>query len=150
MADAVARKLIFRLGETGFLLDLAWVVEICEQPVEHFDASRTDLEQGIVGAFYFRQTHIPVIDPALSLNIQSQLALKDKVVLILGGREGNWALLVDRVDEISPSTQFQACEIPPLLKKSIAGYYSQVSLLMNEPLICFEPEYYYGSPPATS
>lgn len=147
MVHAASRKLIFRLGKTGFLLDLDWVVEICEQFAGQFDASRTDLDQGIVGSFYFRQTNIPVVDPCLHLNSQSELAITEKTALILRGGEGNWTLLVDRVEEILPATMFQSCEIPPLLKKSITGYYSEISLLMNEPMINFEPEQYYGAAP---
>lgn len=147
MAHAVARKLIFRLGETGFLLDLDRVVEICEQLTEHFNPSLTDMGQGIVGSLHFRQTQIPVVDPALHLKTHSQLPITMKSALVLKGTEGNWALLVDRVEEISPADKFVTCDIPPLLKSAIAGYYSQVSLLGNEPMIHFEPEQYYGSSP---
>jgi chemotaxis signal transduction protein len=147
MAHAGARKLVFRLGETGFLLDLDRVVEICEQLTEHFNPSQTDMGQGIVGSLHFRQTLIPVVDPALHLKTHSQLAITKKSALILKGTEGNWALLVDRVEEIVPKDKLQTCEIPLLLKSSIAGYYSQVCLLLDEPLICFEPEQYYGSTP---
>ncbi len=145
MAQTVARKLIFRLGEIGFILDLVWVVEICEQIAEDFDASRAALDQRIVGALCFRQTHIPVIDPSLKLDMQSQHAVSDKMALILKGDEGNWALLVDRIEEILPAGNFQQCQIPPLLKNAVAGHYSQVSLLLDEPFVHFEPQQYYGS-----
>jgi chemotaxis signal transduction protein len=150
MARAADRKLIFRLGEIGFLLELSWVVEICEHIDEHFNPDRSDLEQGIVGSYLFRQTLIPVVDPVLHLRIQTQQDIAKKSALILRGDEGNWALLVDRVEEISPAIKFHPCEIPSLLKKAVSGYYTQVYLLMDEPVICFEPEQYYGSMPATS
>lgn len=146
---AADRMLIFRLGETGFLLDLVWVVEICETITEHFDSSRRDLEQGIVGALHFRQTHIPVVDPTLQLNIQSHHQLTEKTALVLKGGEGNWALLVDKVEEISSAAKLQPCEIPILLKNAVSDYYSRVKFLLNEPMICFEPEDYYGSPLVT-
>lgn len=145
MAQAVARKLIFHLGETRFLLDLDQVVEICEQLTESFNPGQTDMGQGIVGSLHFRQTQIPVVDPALHLRTHSQLAITKKSALVLKGAEGNWALLVDRVAEIVPTNKLQTCEIPPLLRNAIAGYYQQVSLLFNEPMIHFEPEQYYGS-----
>jgi chemotaxis signal transduction protein len=145
MAHAAARKLIFRLGETGFLIDLDQVVEICEQLAERFNPSQTDMGQGIVGALNFRQTQVPVVDPALHLKTHSHLAITEKSALILHGAEGNWALLVDCVEEIVPITKLTTCEIPPLLRSSIAGYYAHVSLLANEPMIHFEPERYYGS-----
>lgn len=145
MAHAVARNLIFRLGETGFLLDLDRVVEIYEHLTEYFNSSQTDMGQGIVGSLHFRQTQIPVVDPALLLKTHSQLAITKKSALILGGAEGNWALLVDRVEGIAPADRFQVCGIPPLLKGSTGGCYSQISLLMDEPMIHFEPERFYGS-----
>ena len=148
MAHAVARKLIFRLGETGFLLDLDRVVEICEQLTEHFNPSQADMGQGIVGALSFRQTQVPVVDPALHLKTHSELAITEKKALILKGAEGNWALLVDRVEEIIPTDKLQPCIIPPLLKIAVDGYYSQISLLADEPMIHFDPEPYDGSPPA--
>jgi len=150
MAHAVARKLIFRLGETGFLLDLERVVEICEQLTEHFNPGQTDLGQGIIGALTFRQTKVPVVDPALHLKTHSERAINEKSALILKGVEGNWALLVDRVEEIVSVDRLRTCEIPPLLKIAVDGYYSRISLLAGEPLIHFEPEPYYGSPPVAS
>ena len=150
MAHAAARKLIFRLGETGFLLDLARVVEICEQLTDNFNPSQADLGQGIVGALLFRKTQVPVVDPALHLKTHSELAITEKSALILSGSEGNWALLVDRVEELVAEDKLQTCSIPPLLKIAVAGYYKQVSLLAGEPLIHFEPEPYYGASPAAT
>lgn len=145
MCPAGTRKLIFHLGEVGFLLGLEEVVEICEHLTEKFNPSRTDMEQGIVGSLSFRQTQIPVVDPAFRLNTHSHLAITRKSALVLRGSEGNWALLVDRVGGIVPATKLAACDIPPLLRQSIEGCYSQISLIEDEPMIHFEPEKYYGS-----
>lgn len=147
MVTAAASKLIFYLGETGFLLDLGWVVEVCEQLSESFDGGLADLPHGIVGGFSFRMSQIPVVDPALALGIQSSVVLSEKVALVLKGEEGTWALLVDRIGEIVPAAKFSSCEIPPILKQAIQGHYSQIHLLMDEPLICFEPQQYYGALP---
>jgi len=139
------KKLIFRLGETGFLLELGDVVEVVEQIVGILDSSRSDIGRGIVSALQFRQTWIPVVDPALTLDIVSEVKLKDKKAVVLRGSEGNWALLVDQVGELSATENFHSCEIPFLLKVSTMGFYSQVKLLYDEPMIVFEPERYYGS-----
>ncbi|MCF6265503.1 MAG: chemotaxis protein CheW [Desulfuromusa sp.] len=140
-----SKKLIFRLGGTGFLLELGDVVEVVERIAGMLDSSRSDIGRGIVSALQFRQTWIPVVDPALKLNIFSVVKLKDKKAVILRGSEGNWALLVDQVGELSAAENFHSCEIPFLLKVSAMGFYSQVKLLYNEPMIVFEPERYYGS-----
>ena len=145
MTEVGNRKLIFRLGGMGFLLGLADVVEVVEQIAEILDPGRSDIGRGIVSALQFRQTWIPVVDPALKLDIYSAVKLKDKVAVILRGSEGNWALLVDQVEELSAVENFQPCEIPFLLKVATMGFYSQIKLLHNEPMIVFEPERYYGS-----
>ncbi|RLB73610.1 MAG: hypothetical protein DRH06_00840 [Deltaproteobacteria bacterium] len=139
------RKLIFRLGEIRFLLDLADVVEVVDQIADALDPSRSDIGQGIISALQFRHTWIPVVDPTLKLDIFSTVKLKEKIAVILRGTEGNWALLVDQVDELSGAENFQPCVIPFLLKVSAMGFYSQIRLLHNEPMIVFEPERYYGS-----
>lgn len=138
MVQAAARRLIFRLGEVGFILDIEEVVEICEQLVDIFNPSLSDVGTGIIGALNFRRTQIPVVDPALQLKTHSHLAITQKSALVLKGEDGNWALLVDRVEEILPADKFQPCEIPPLLKKMVRGYSSQISLLHGEPMIHFE------------
>ena len=96
MVQAAAKKLIFRLGEVGFVLDLACIVEVCEHIVDTVDFRKTDLDSGIVGSLLFRRTLIPVIDPTLRLELSSSTATGDKVVLVLRSSEGNWALLVDQ------------------------------------------------------
>ena len=145
MSDADGRKLIFRLAEMGFLLEVADVVEVIEQIAENLDPGRSDIGRGIVSALQFRQTWIPAIDPTLRLDISSTVKLKDKVAVILCSSEGNWALLVDQVDLLSLADNFQSCEIPFLLKVATKSFYSQVNLLHGEPLIVFEPEHFYGT-----
>ncbi len=138
-------RLIFRLGGVGFLLKLVDVVEVVTQITDALDPGRSVIGQGIVSALRFRQTWIPAVDPALRLDILSAVELQDKVAVILRGSEGNWALLVDRVEELSSIDKFQPCEIPFLLKVAAMGFYSQIHLLDDEPMIVFEPERYYGS-----
>ena len=145
MSVASQRKLIFRLGGIGFLLDLTEVVEVLDQITDALDPGRSDIGQGIVSALRFRQTWIPVVDPALKLDIFSTVKLRDKTVVVLRGHEGNWALLVDQVDRLSTAENFQPCEMPFLLKVATMGFYSQIQLLHSEPMIVFEPEHYYGS-----
>jgi len=149
MPQSVDRKLVFRCGETGFLLDLDKLVEICEKVVDNFDPGCSDPGKGIIGAFNFRQMQIPVVDPGHLLGFESSLNLQGKKVLVLKGAEGSWAVLVDQVVEIAPSDKFQACEIPTLLKSSTAKGYTQVSLCLGEPMVHFESERFYGAAPIT-
>ncbi|SEA54839.1 CheW-like domain-containing protein [Desulfuromusa kysingii] len=139
------RRLVFRLGRMGFLLELTDVVEVVDQIKNDIDPGRSDMRQGIVSALKFRKSWIPAVDPALILDISSTLRLQDKVAVILRGFEGNWALLVDQADELFAAESFKPCEIPFLLKTSATGFYSQIKLLNQEPVIVFEPERYYGS-----
>lgn len=145
MAQTTARKLIFRLGETGFLLDLQLLVEVCDQLEGRFDSGYAVTAQGIVGALSFRQTQVPLVDPKLYFNMSTELSLTEKRALVLKGEEGNWALLVDRVDEILPVEKLIPCAIPLLLKNSVAGCYSRLSLVSGEPMVHFDPEQFNGS-----
>jgi len=147
MRRSVDRKLVFRLGGVGFLLDLDNLVEICEQLADDFNPTHSDLEQGIVGSLQFRRTQVPVVDPALILGLKSELRFSEKRALILKGAEGNWALLVDGVEGISSADKFVSCEIPQLLKKSVARCYTRVSLLAGEPMVHFETGCFYGQRP---
>ncbi len=145
MIEVGSRKLIFRLGGTAFLLELTDVVEVVEHISGLLDSGCSDIGRGIVSALRFRQATIPAVDPTLKLNILSTVTLNDKVAVVLRSSEGNWALLVDRIEELSLADNFQSCELPFLLKIVATGFYSQVKLLHNEPMIVFEPERYYGS-----
>ncbi|MCW8859500.1 MAG: chemotaxis protein CheW [Deltaproteobacteria bacterium] len=145
MAATTNKNLIFRLGGIGFLLDLDHVVEVVEQIAEILDPSRSDIGRGIVSALKFRKTWIPVVDPALKLGLISSVKIKEKTALVLQGIEGNWAILVDQVVELSSGEHLRLCDTPFLLKVSAMGCYSELLLLNNEPLVVFEPERHYGS-----
>ena len=145
MSTVGDRKLIFRLGGVGFLLEVTDVVEVVEQIEEILDPACSDIGRGIVSALQFRQTWIPVVDPTLKLDIPSAVKLKDKVAVILCSSEGNWALVVDQVNLLSATDRFLPCEIPLLLTVAAMSLYSQIKLFHNEPVIVFEPERFYGS-----
>lgn len=145
MGVAGNKKLTFHLGGIGFLLDLSYIVEVIEQIHAIIDPNRSDIGRGIVSALEFRHTWIPVVDPAIKLGLNSPIKLKEKVVLVLNGTEGNWALVVDRVNELLDEESLIPCAIPFLLKIAAMGCYSQLMLLNDEPYVVFEPERHYGS-----
>lgn len=145
MATGSDKGLIFQLGDLVFFLDLGSIVEVVERVSECLDPGRSDLGQGIVSALEFRQTWIPVIDPALRLNILALEKIPDRSAIIVQGSEGNWALLVDRVVELVTRAACTPCPIPDLLKVSSMGYYSELLLYGNKPVVVFEPELYYGA-----
>ncbi len=145
MPEPESKKLIFRLGEIGFVLELTAVVEVVEHLADSLDSSCSDLGRDIVSALLFRQALIPVVDPTLKLNIISPVELKDKIAIVLRSTEGNWALLVDKVEKMVVAKSFQPCEFPYLLRIATAGIYSQVKLFAGEPLVVFDPERYYGA-----
>ncbi len=145
MAKANNRALIFRLGKIEFFLDLAQVVEVVESADKVLDSTRSDINRGIISALWFRKTWIPVVDPALTLNIDSDADFNDKVAVVLHSSEGNWALLVDSIVKLVAADRLTLCDIPFLLKVSASSFYSQLRLLENRPIVVFEPENYYGS-----
>ena len=145
MATGSDKGLLFRLGDLVFFLDLDNVVEVVEQVNERLDPGRSDLGQGIVSALEFRQTWIPVIDPALRLNILALEKIRDRAAIIVQGSEGNWALLVDQVLDLISRRNCVICPIPELLKVSSVGYYAELLLCAGRPVVVFEPERYYGT-----
>ena len=139
------RYLMVRIGEVGCLIDLSSIVEIREEIAELLDLSKNDQRFGIVGAMNFRQTRIPAVDPGLHLNLGLKTAPENRTALILKSPEGNWALLVDRVDKICPHDRLASCDIPPLLKEASLGCYMKIGLIQEEPMVVLNPEQFYGS-----
>lgn len=146
MVSNCIKKLIFRLGEIGFYLDLNYVVEIVDQVGRRLDASRSDIGRSIVAAFRFRRTWIPGVDPALKFGLSSSVRIRDRVAIVLKGPEGNWAIFVDQVEELS-AEELIPCEIPFLLKVSALDSYSELMLLNNEPYVGFDIERFYDTVP---
>lgn len=145
MSKIEGKKLIFRLGGIGFVLDLDAVVEVLEDTSGLLDFECNDIGSGIVSALHYRQVMIPVVDPALKLNILSPVALSEKTVIVLRGNEGCWALFVDLVESLLMASNFNDCALPTVLQGATSVFYSQVKLLNDEPLIVFEPDNYYGA-----
>lgn len=144
MTNADGKMLVFVLAGIRFVLDLDHVVEVLAQLSGRLDVQRSDLRQGIVAALGFRHTAIPVIDPTLSLGLVSDVDLTQRSALVLHGSEGNWAILVDRVEGLAPDTLFSRAEVPALLRTSPGYADIQVLLVEDAPLMVFEPERFYG------
>ncbi len=144
MTKADGKMLIFVLAGIRFVLDLDHVVEVLEQLSERLDVQRSDLRQGIVAALEFRHTAIPVIDPTLLLGLVSDISLARRSALVLHGSEGNWAILVDRVEGLAASALFNRAHVPALLRAAPGCGDIQVLLVENAPLMVFEPERFYG------
>ena len=139
------RSLIFHIGDIGFLLDYQYIVEILGRVGDTFDFSRSDLQNNIVAAIEFRKTLIPVFDPGGFLLESRGFKTQEKTTIVLHGTEGNWALIVDKVDELTGHEALMPCAIPDLLKLSSKGYYSDIRLINDKPYVVFEPENFYGA-----
>jgi chemotaxis signal transduction protein len=150
MVSDYNKKLIFRLGGIGFFLDLNFVVEIVDQVGSRLDATRSDIGRSIVAAFLFRKTWIPGVDPVLKFGLSSSVRIKDRVAIVLKGPEGNWAIFVDQVEELSAAEELIPCEIPFLLKVSALDSYSELMLLNNEPYVGFDIERFYDTVPESA
>ncbi|MBW6509370.1 MAG: chemotaxis protein CheW [Desulfuromonadales bacterium] len=144
MVGAPGKRLIFTLAGIRFVLDLDHVVEVLEQLAGRLDSRRSDLRKGIVGALDFRHTVIPLIDPTLMLGLVSAAHIFQRSVLVLCGSEGNWAVLVDRVEGLAPADSFRRAIIPPLFQSAPGFAGAEVVLAEDAPLMVFEPERFYG------
>lgn len=144
MVGTIAKRLVFTLAGIRFVIDLDHVVEVLEQLAGRLDPQRSDLRHGIVAALTFRHTTIPLIDPTLMLGLVSAFPLTERSALVLRGSEGNWALLVDRVEGLASADNFNNATIPPLLKASADFANIEVKLADGVPFVIFEPERFYG------
>lgn len=144
MTGTIGKMLIFDLSDIRFVLDLDHVVEVLEQLTGRLDTQRRDLRQGIVAALEFRHTTIPVIDPTHQLGLVSDIDFSQRTAVVLRGSEGNWAILVDRVEGLAPLTRFSRAHVPALLQATPGFADVQVLLAEDAPLMVFEPEYFYG------
>ncbi len=145
MARIEQRSLIFHIGEVGFLLGYHYIVEVLGSVGDAFDYNRSDLRNNIVAAIEFRNTLIPVFDPGGLLDITSAGKIREKTVIVLRSTEGNWALAVDKIDELTARERFLPCAIPALLKPFVGGFYSQIRLIEEKPYVVFDPENFYGA-----
>ncbi len=144
MTRTPGKKLIFTLAETRFVLDLDHVVEVLEQLSGRLDFHRSDPQHGIIAALEFRHTIIPLIDPAGMLGLVSTIDYHQRSALVLRGSEGNWAILVDRVEGLAAADRFRRAIIPALLQATPDFARVEVVLAEDAPLMVFEPERFYG------
>jgi len=144
MAQIEQRSLVFYIGGVGFLLEYRHIVEVMGSVGSTFDFSRSDLRNNIVAAIEFRNTLIPVFDPGGLLAISSAVKARDKMTIVLSSTEGNWALAVDKIDELTACEGVLPCAVPDLLKPFVGGYYSQIRLIEKKPYVVFAPECFYG------
>lgn len=144
MVRAPGKMLIFTLAGIRFVLDLDHVVEVLEQMSGRLDSRRSDLRQGIVGAMEFRHTAIPIVDPTLMLGLVSTIDIFRRSALVLSGSEGNWAILVDRVEGLVSVDSFSRAIVPALLRAAQGFAHAEVMLAEEVPHMVFEPEQFYG------
>ncbi len=130
--DEISRRLLFHIGPVGFCVDLNDLVEIREQVAEQVDFSRGDQQSFVAGALPFRRTMIPVVDLTDRLDLASEGL---DTALVLGSREGNWALLVNRVVGFYPAAEMKDHPLPQLLQASGWRCFQQLALFDGTPFI---------------
>jgi len=139
--DAISRRLLFHIGTVGFCLYLNELVEIYDQVDAVIDFSQTDSPLAIVGALSFRHTQIPLVDLSRRLGFGPSEAGN---ILVLSSQEGNWALLVDRVEGFCSVTDMKDLSLPPLLRRDGWRCFERISLYQGLPFLCLELTACYG------
>lgn len=140
--ETVPRRLLFRIASARFSLALGDLVEIQEHVAEHIDFDKVDHDLFVVGALPFRRTMIPIYGLAERLDFEST---QRDIALVLNSPEGNWALLVDRVEGFYPETDFIDRPVSRLLKSDGWRCFNEVSLLKGVPYLKLElPACYHG------
>jgi chemotaxis signal transduction protein len=140
--DTITRRLLFRIGTVGFCLSLGGLIEILEQVDSLIDRRQVDPQLSVVGALSFRRTMIPIVDLAGQLGIPS---VSPDTALVLSSREGNWALLVDRVEGFYSATEMIDLPVPRLLQAEGWRCFDQIALYAGTPYLRLNlPECYSG------
>lgn len=130
--NAVSRRLLFRIGEVGFSINLEELVEVCEQVAGRIDPSRVDPERHVIGALPFRRTLIPVVDLAQRLAIDLN---KPAAALVLSSSEGNWALPVSQVLGFVSAAEVTDQNLPRLLQADGWRCFDQLCLYDGQPYL---------------
>ncbi len=133
--DANSRRLLFRIGTVGFYVDLGALVEIREQVTEQVDYGQVDPQLSVTGALAFRRTMIPVIDLSERLGLESGLT---DTALVLHSSEGNWALLVDRVEGFCSVPEMVDHPLPQLLQAPGWRCFHQLAIFNGAPFLRLE------------
>ena len=130
--DAVSRKLLFRIGEIGFSLDLDDLVEICEQVVERIEPSMGDPEQDVVGSLLFRSSRVPVLSLSHRLGLPTETLSS---ALILDDADGCRALLVSQVIGFVPEDELVEQDLPRLLQRDGWRCFNSFCLYEGQPFL---------------
>ncbi len=139
MADSVLMKLVFRIAEIGFALPINDLVEIREGVGGWLDRSTADPALCLVGTLPHRGEMIAVRDLKRGFRLALESAEVAGPVLILAGRGGPWGALVDRVEGIFSSAEFDVQPLPWLLTNQAPLPYDRVAVRNGEPLVLCEP-----------
>ena len=145
MMSLGSRRLLFRVGDLGFCLDLGELVEICEG-IEILNEPRLrDSLQAVCGGMVFRRTMIPVVDLRSRLGLGAvSPARQPNNALVLRSSEGNWALLIDQVEGFQPSASMQDLDLPPLLLAPGWRCFEKIALYQARPFIKLDLQACYG------
>ncbi len=135
MGPAQSMRLVFRLDGIGFSLPIADVVEVRANVESWVWQPPTGTGEVAQGQIPFRGEMVDVYDlrPAFGLPPRER---EDRLTaLVVYGREGGLALLVDTVEGIFAWDEFELREIPPLLCRETQDLYREVAVWRDEPLV---------------
>lgn len=135
MTDPGRMRLVFRLGGVGFSLPVQDLIEIREEVADALDRSAADPAAQVLGALSHRGGSIPVRDLGRRLELPAPFPEEAPVLLVLTGEDGCWGVLVDRVEGIFPTSEFDTRPVPPLLVRQESLPYTHLDLWRGEPLV---------------
>lgn len=137
MTDSGGKKVVFRIADIGFSLDVDSLMEIRETSDVVIDTPLVDSESGILGLISFRDDAIRLLD------IRKLFGLPpvddDPVLVIVVGTDGAWVFPVEKIIGIALADELRSCDVPPLLKVSERLPFTSIDIWRNEPLVCFNP-----------
>ena len=137
MTDSGGKKVVFRIADIGFSLDVDSLMEIRETSDVVIDTPLVDSESGILGLISFRDDAIRILDIRKLFGLPP--ADDDPVLVIVVGTDGAWVFPVETIIGIALADELRSCDVPPLLKVSERLPFTLIDIWRNEPLVCFDP-----------
>jgi chemotaxis signal transduction protein len=137
MSDSGGKKVVFRIADVGFSLEVDSLMEIRQVDDVTIDRSAADTERGLLGMVSFRADSIPLWNVRQMFSLPP--AVDDSVIILVFGTDGAWAFPIEAVVRVVLPTEFKTCDAPALLQMNDRRLFASIDIWRNEPLVCFEP-----------
>lgn len=138
MADAGGMKLVFRLGEIGFVLPVRDLIEIAELSVAQVEACPADDVSCMDGWLLRRGERVPLFSLARRLGLPIPDAGGQVFAVVMVGADGPWSVRSESIEGIFPGAEFVLVPAAAWMFQYGTWPFVNLALWRGQPLIHFE------------